>query len=420
MRYLWKIKKKEAVLVVLTSLQGKENTAYWDEFLELVKAADMEVVMHAKQHMKTVNSATYIGSGKVKEIKEMLESTAVDVVLIDHVLTPLQSRNLEKAWNRPIMDRNALILELFETRAVTAEAKLQIEAAKLNALLPKLVGSTSYLGRQSGGRNKGAGEKQLELDRRVIKRRIGEVRNELKRLEKQRAVRAAKRQRNDLPIVALIGYTNAGKSTIMNQLLDRFQKKTAKQVLEKDMLFATLDTSVRRIALDAHRQFLLIDTVGFVSDLPHELIEAFHSTLEQIKEADLLLQIVDGANPHYREQMQITSDTLQKLGVENIPMLTVFNKADRLQEKHPRCLREDRVMLCAKAEKDIDFLCDLISKRLYPLHQKWKLKIPYDDALLAQLRKQGILSEIHYLDDAMLVEIDADAERMRKWEAYLA
>ena len=181
-----------------------------------------------------------------------------------------------------------------------------------------------------------------------------------------------------------------------------------------------MDTSVRRIALDAHRQFLLIDTVGFVSDLPHELIEAFHSTLEQIKEADLLLQIVDGANPHYREQMQVTSDTLQKLGVENIAMLTVFNKADRLQEKHPRCLREDRVMLCAKAEKDIDFLCDLISKRLYPLHQKWKLKIPYDDALLAQLRKQGILSEIHYLDDAMLVEIDADAERMRKWEAYLA
>lgn len=413
------INKQEQVLVILTSINEKDHSAYWDEFIELIHAANMHIKIKIIQKMKTINSATYIGSGKVIEIQHQIKEQEIDLVVIDHVLSPLQSRNLEKAFGCPIMDRNALILEIFETRAVSAEAKLQIEAAQLNALLPKLVGSTSYLGRQSGGRNKGAGEKKLELDRRVIKRRISEVRKELKQLEKQRKIRAVKRRQINIPTVALIGYTNVGKSTLMNQLLKRFQKKEQKQVLQKDMLFATLDTSVRRIELDANRQFLLIDTVGFVSNLPHELIEAFHSTLEQIKEADLLIQVIDGSNPYYDEQIQVTQDTLQSLEVEHVPMLYLYNKADLLGKKHPIALNENSIQVSLTCDEDIDFLCDTISKHLFPMYETWKLKIPYESDAISQLRKQAVIRHISYEDEAMIVEVDLDHKRIIEWKDYL-
>ena len=314
--------EKEKALIVGVNIDYKENfSKSMDELENLVNACNIEVVDRQIQNLYEVNKPLYLGKGKAEEIGIIAKELGVDVVIFNNELSHTQLRNLQKIIDCPILDRTSLILEIFSKRARTKEAKLQVEVAKLQYMLPRLVGLHSSLGRQGGASglsNKGSGEKKLELDRRRIEEKLTELRKELEELSKDREVQRKKREESDIPLVSLVGYTNAGKSSLMNYMVDRFVKDVDKRVLEEDMLFATLETSVRKIELDDNRKFLLSDTVGFISELPHDLIKAFRSTLEEIKNADLLIEVIDYSDPSFDAQMQVTKETLEKIGAARI------------------------------------------------------------------------------------------------------
>ncbi len=303
-----------------------------DEMVCLVKACDMEPVGRVEQNMESVNTATYIGAGKVQEVREMAKALEADMVVFDNGLSPIQLRNLSEELGCAVMDRTTLILEIFSVRAKTREAKLQVEVARLQYMLPRLVGLHDALSRQGGASgamsNKGAGEKKLELDRRRLEQRLTTMRRELENIAEERKTQRKKRAESGIPRVALVGYTNAGKSTIMNAMLAAYVADEQKMVFEEDMLFATLDTTVRRIAPTDRNAFLLSDTVGFISNLPHNLVKAFRSTLEEVLEADLLVQVIDYSDENYMEHIRVTENTLKELGAEKIPMIYAYNKAD--------------------------------------------------------------------------------------------
>ena len=309
---------------------GKDRESYdatMKELEDLAKALGFEVAGILIQNTDTLTQRTYLGSGKVLELRDQVEREAADIVFFNEALSPMQVRNLEDLLDTEVMDRTGLILQIFSTRARTREAKLQVESARLQYLLPRLAHMRAGLSRQGGGSgrlsNKGAGEEQLELDRRHIEHRIADLRRQLEQMEKERGTQRARRLNSGLPLVALVGYTNAGKSTVLNRLLLQ-QENTRrgnsnaaegartgesapeKLVFEKDMLFATLDTSVRRIEPDGMRPFLLSDTVGFIRDLPHALVKAFRSTLEEVRFADLLVEVVDCSDPSFKEHMAVT------------------------------------------------------------------------------------------------------------------
>ena len=292
------------------------------ELKSLAKACNKETVGIVVQNMEGVNQQFYVGSGKVKEIKELADLQEADEILFDDALTPSQMRNLGKELDRTILDRTNLILDIFALRAKTKEAKLQVESARLQYMLPRLIGMREQLGRQGGASgsmsNKGAGETKLELDRRRIEHRISELRRELTEIEGNRETMRKRRDDSHVPQVALVGYTNAGKSTIMNHMMHLYGSKKEKTVLEKDMLFATLDTTVRSMEFPDHRSFLLTDTVGFIHKLPTDLIKAFRSTLDEVKYADLLLHVVDYSDENHKKQMEVTQKTLQEIGAGGI------------------------------------------------------------------------------------------------------
>lgn len=360
-----------------------------EELKSLAKACFMEPVGVITQRMECVNKGLYIGTGKVKEVKEAASLLEAVLVIFDDTLTPSQLRNLQKEIGVPILDRTSLILDIFETRARTREAKLQVESAKLKYLLPRLVGMHEALTRQGGTSgsmsSRGAGEKKLELDRRRIEHRISELSRELEEVVRERQVQRKKRQGAREPLVALVGYTNAGKSTIMNAMIDLYGMDQEKKVLEKDMLFATLDTTVRSIRTGNNKDFLLSDTVGFLHRLPHSLIKAFHSTLEEVLNADLLLHVVDYSDPRYREQMDTTWQTLKELGAGSIPMITVFNKADRLEEPiaYPKTAGEDKIYISAKEPESLVLLTRLILDKIYAEYTLADFLIPYEKGKIA-------------------------------------
>ena len=372
-----------------------------EELAGLARACYMEPVGMITQNMDFINKGLYMGTGKVQELKEAAQMLDAGLIIFNDTLTPSQLRNLQEEINKPVMDRTSLILDIFEKRARTREAKLQVESAKLQYLLPRLVGMHEALTRQGGTSgsmsSRGAGEKKLELDRRRIEHRISELNRELKEISGEREVQRKKRQNSRLPLVAMVGYTNAGKSTIMNAMIDRFVQDEEKKVLEKDMLFATLDTTVRRIDTGNNRDFLLSDTVGFIHKLPHGLVKAFRSTLEEIKDADLLLQVVDCSDAHYREQMATTQETLKELGAGDIPMLIVFNKADKAQNKiaYPRVNSEDRIYISAKETGSMELLVKVILDRIYADFVEINLLIPYE--------KGGIAS--YFMEEAHVLSV---------------
>lgn len=372
-----------------------------EELAGLARACYMEPVGMITQNMDFINKGLYMGTGKVQELKEAAQMLDAGLIIFNDTLTPSQLRNLQEEINKPVMDRTSLILDIFEKRARTREAKLQVESAKLQYLLPRLVGMHEALTRQGGTSgsmsSRGAGEKKLELDRRRIEHRISELNRELKEISGEREVQRKKRQNSRLPLVALVGYTNAGKSTIMNAMIDRFVQDEEKKVLEKDMLFATLDTTVRRIDTGNNRDFLLSDTVGFIHKLPHGLVKAFRSTLEEIKDADLLLQVVDCSDAHYREQMATTQETLKELGAGDIPMLIVFNKADKAQNKiaYPRVNSEDRIYISAKETGSMELMVKVILDRIYADFVEINLLIPYE--------KGGIAS--YFMEEAHVLSV---------------
>ncbi len=396
-----------------------------DEMSSLAEACDMEVVGRIEQHMERANTATYIGSGKVREAREMADALEADVIIFDNGLTPIQLRNLQNELDYPVMDRTTLILEIFSRRAKTREAKLQVETARLQYMLPRLVGLHKALSRQGGTSgamsSRGAGEKKIELDKRRLEQRLATMRRELAGISDERKTQRKQRASSNLPRVALVGYTNAGKSTIMNLLLSAFVEDEGKQVLEKDMLFATLDTTVRKIAPPNRNAFLLSDTVGFISNLPHNLIKAFRSTLDELREADLLLQVIDYSDENHAEHMKVTSETLKELGAGNIPMLYIFNKADLCGMGRLAAVQgEDRLYMCAKSENSIDALLSLIEQKLSGGYRECELLIPYKRGdIMSYLNENSAVYETDYREDGIYMRARLTVEDAGRYAQYV-
>ncbi len=415
----------EKVLIVGADF-GTDREAFersMKEMESLAKACFMEPVGVITQRMESMHKGLYIGPGKVGEVREAAGLLEAELVIFDDSLTPSQLRNLQKELEKPVMDRTALILDIFERRARTREARLQVESAKLKYLLPRLVGMHGAMTRQGGTSgsmsSRGAGEKKLELDRRRIEHRIAELSRELKAVSRERKVQRQKREGDRIPLVALVGYTNAGKSTIMNAMLDAYMQREEKKVLEKDMLFATLDTTVRRINTGNNKDFLLSDTVGFIHKLPHDLVEAFHSTLEEVENADLLLHVVDYSDSHYREQAKTTRETLQKLNAGAIPAITVYNKSDKCGEEavYPRRVGEDKIYISAKDESSLKMLTEMILERVY---LSAEFLIPYDKGQLISYfsQKAHVLSR-KYEEEGIRLKVKCHKADKEKYAKYL-
>ena len=409
-----------------------------EELAELAKACHMEPLCTVTQQLPRADMALYIGRGKAEELTQLVRETQAERVVFNDTLSPSQLRNLQKLLRVPIMDRTRLILEIFETRARTREAKLQVELAKLQYLKPRLIGLWETQNRQGGASGsmsaRGEGEKQLEIDRRTIDHRLSELRRELKQLGTERGTQRKKRSASHLPVVALVGYTNAGKSTIMNAMIDRWtpaQSAEDKKVFEADMLFATLDTSVRKIRVERGREFLLSDTVGFIHELPAALVEAFHSTLEEAAQADLLLQVVDGSDPHYPEQMKATLKTIRSLGAGSIPMITVFNKSDLREEEinYPRRgmkkesisgVTNENIYISAKETASIEMLTELILEKLEARFITREFLIPYRYGdVQAYLTEHARILKSEYLGHGVLLSLCCDPVTAARAEKML-
>ena len=414
--------------VLLVGVNVDDNPDFetsMEELESLAEACEMEVAAKIEQNLSSLNPAYYIGSGKVKEVQETVEQMDLDYVIFDETLSPSQLKNLQKEVGVPIMDRTNLILEIFSRRAKTREARLQVESANLQYMLPRLVGMREALGRQAGASgsmsNKGTGEKQIELDRRKIEKRISELRRELEAIEHDRNTQRKRRNDSSLPQVALVGYTNAGKSTLMNKMVETYVGKEEKMVVARDMLFATLDTTVRKINQNDRKDFLLSDTVGFISKLPHGLVKAFRSTLDEVRYADLLLQIVDVSDEHYREHIQVTEETLRELGAEKIPCIYVMNKADLIMEKEelPR-IDGNKIFMSARDGIGLQELLQMIKKRVFSGNREGIFLIPYEKGeIVSYLNSNATVSSQEYLAEGVKLFVDCRESDYSKYREYL-
>lgn len=381
-------KGKQTAVIVGVEISGEEHFLHsMEELRSLAEACGVEVVGEMAQKLNRVNASHYIGSGKVQELAALLRGTGAQMAVFNDELSPSQIRNLEADLQCKVIDRTILILDIFAERAKTKEAQLQVEVAQLQYMLPRLIGLRESLGRQRGGigtKNRGSGETKLELDRRRIEEKINALNKELETLVSQRQVQRKRRKRNQVPVICLVGYTNTGKSTILNTLLDVYGSAGSedKQVLARDMLFATLETSVRSMTLPDHKSFLVTDTVGFVSKLPHDLVKAFRSTLEEVAEADLLVHVVDCSNPEYERQMAVTEDTLKELGADGIPVIQAFNKADLLPDQELPLVRGSSVYLSAKQRIGVEELVELICSRIFRDDIHCEMLIPFEQGRL--------------------------------------
>lgn len=364
-----------AILVgVIYNNQNYDFEVSMRELKALAHACNIEVVDTMSQKLDHINVATYIGSGKIEELRLMVEATKANLVIFNEELTPSQIVNLEEGVQVEVTDRTSLILEIFASRAKTKEAKLQVEIATLRYMLPRLIGiSTGIYSQQGGSGFRGGGETKLELDRRRIKHQISAMEQELKEAVKQRQTQRMARAKNNVPVVALVGYTNSGKSTLMNRFLD-LSNKEEKQVLAKDMLFATLETATRSIVLPDKKKFLVTDTVGFVDQLPHHLVKAFRSTLEEVKDADLLLHIIDASSKEHETQIEVTNRVLQDIGVKDIPMIYVYNKTDISKEIVN--YREPSIAISALHDENLDAVIEVIKTQLFSDYRHCTMLIP--------------------------------------------
>lgn len=417
------IEQKTKVLIVGVNVNDREFfKESMEELISLVEACNMEVCGSVEQNLKAVNKPLYIGTGKVDEVKNKAIECGAEVIVFNNELSPTQLRNLQEDLDMPILDRTSLILEIFSTRAKTREAKLQVEVAKLQYMLPRLVGLHESLGRQGGGSglsNKGSGEKKLELDRRRIEDKLTELKKELEEVEQERNTQRKQRNESGIPKVALVGYTNAGKSTLMNAMVDIFLKDETKKVMEKDMLFATLETSVRKITLENNKSFLLSDTVGFISELPHNLIKAFRSTLEEVKNADLLLNVVDYSDPNHEEHIQVTKDTLKDLGADEIPVIYVFNKSDLMLDRLP-LVDGNEIYMSASNKKGINELIDLISSKIYSDYIDCEMLIPFEKGnIVSYFNENATIKQTEYLENGTLLKMNCKLSDYSKYMEYV-
>lgn len=413
---------KQRAIVVGVQLQRDDDFAYsMMELRNLADACFIEVVGELTQKAERINPSHYIGSGKIDELRALLEGLEAQTVIFNDELSPSQLRNLESELECVIMDRTILILDIFAERAKTREAQLQVEVARLQYSLPRLVGLRASLGRQGGGggaglRNRGAGETKLELDRRRIEDRISALQAELDKLVSTRQLQRKKRQKNEIPVVCLVGYTNTGKSSLMNALLENSDPETTKQVFAKDMLFATLETSVRSIELPDNKSFLLTDTVGFVSQLPHHLIKAFRSTLEEVTEADLLIHVVDFAHEEYEQLIQVTNETLKELGADGIPTIFAYNKCDLTDQPYPRVV-DNRIFMSVKERQGLEELVKSVRENIFNDYVVKEILIPFNQGrLVAYFNEHAHIMETSYEEEGTRLKLEcsiADFERHR-------
>lgn len=418
------MEEKQKVLLVGVNL----NDEFYffksmSELEELVKACQMLPIGSVVQNLKEINSAFYVGSGKLEEIKDKINELHPDLVVFNNELSPSQLKNLELKLDIQILDRTSIILNIFALRAKTNEAKMQVEISKLRYMLPRLSGLHLSLGRQGGGSgfsNKGSGEKQIELDRRIIEDRISKLNKELSELDTRRNIQRRKRSDSQIPLVSLVGYTNAGKSTLLNTLVDLSLSDESKKVYEEDMLFATLETSIRKIKIKDGKEFLLSDTVGFIRELPHMLIKAFRSTLDEVKNSDLLLHVVDFSDEDYEENIRVTNSTLKEIGADNIPVIYVFNKCDKVNDTKLPYVDGNKVYISAKNNIGINELINVISNNIFKEYVTCKMEIPFKRGdIVSYLKEKYDFISTQYTNDGTLIEICLNKKDYGKYKNYI-
>lgn len=391
---------ERVILVGVSQQDGDDAEDSVAELAELVETAGAVVVGTLIQKRENIHPGTYVGTGKVFELEELIEETGATGIVCDDELSPAQLKNLEEALKTKVMDRTLIILDIFAARASTSEGKIQVELAQLKYRLSRLSGLGRSLSRLGGGiGTRGPGEKKLEMDRRLINSRVAQLNRELKEVQRHREVNRQQRKRSGIPVVAVVGYTNAGKSTLLNHL-------TNAEVLEEDKLFATLDPTTRILELTNHQKVLMTDTVGFIRKLPHHLIDAFRSTLEEAKYADIILHVVDASNPQMDKQMYIVYDTLLNLEVEGKKIITAFNKTDRIGQPEPlHDFRAERtVHISAKYGDGLEDLKNILEEILREEKDFLECTIPYRDAgVIQKIREKGELLSEEYREDGIFV-----------------
>ena len=413
--------QEKVILVAVSTAEEEDTPASLDELEELASTAGAVTVARIIQNRERVHPGTYLGKGKIDEVRELLWDTRATGVICDDELSPAQLRNLEDALDTKVMDRTMVILDIFASRASTREGKIQVELAQLKYRAVRLVGMRNSLSRLGGGiGTRGPGEKKLETDRRLIHQRIGQLKEELADVKRHREVTRQQREKNFALSAAIVGYTNAGKSTLLNRL-------TGAGILAEDKLFATLDPTTRSFTLPGDQQILLTDTVGFIRKLPHHLIEAFKSTLEEAKYSDIILHVVDCSNPQMDMQMHVVRETLKDLEIVDKTVVTVFNKTDRLRAmvesgeagplaQLPRDFSADyQVRISAKTGEGLDELCGILEQIIRSRRVHLEKVYPYSQAGRIQtIRKYGQLLKEEYTEDGIAVEAYVPAELFAK------
>ena len=398
-----KEKTNRAVLVGLSahSLTREENATEesMEELKDLLETAGGQSVGMVLQQKDSPDPRTFIGQGKVEEVRQLVRTMGADMVIFDNALSPSQQRVLGEELKVGVLDRSALILDIFAQRARTREGRLQVELAQYKYLLPRLIGMWSHLERQEGAiGTRGPGETQLESDRRHIRRKISKLEEELRDVRRVRATQRQRREKNEVPVVAIVGYTNAGKSTLLNKL-------TGSEIPANNRLFDTLDTTTRTLEISDTCTVLLSDTVGFIRKLPHHLVEAFKATLEELSFADLLLHVIDASNPEWREQAQVVDQLILELGAEQTPRIEVFNKCDKWTgEIRPH--GEDIVSISAKTGEGLDKLLEAIGQRLDSGAKRVTIHLPYDKGgILDQLYQEAKVEQVEYTETIDVVAV---------------
>ena len=401
----------EKAILISVDTGEYDCDASLDELSELAKTAGAEEIARVIQKREAYESATVVGEGKLEEISELCKTYGAELLIFDCELTASQIRNIEDETDVRVIDRTMLILDIFAGRAVSAEGKLQVELAQLKYRLPRLMGIGASLSRLGGGiGTRGPGETQLETDRRHIRRRIDKLSEELRELEKRRGYARSRRKKDSVQVGAIVGYTNAGKSTLLNLL-------TGADVLAEDKLFATLDPTARSIELPDGRSLLLIDTVGLIRRLPHHLVEAFKSTLEEAASADIILHVCDASDPEAGEKADVTLKTLAELGAAEIPVVTILNKCDKITEHFP--VDEKTVKISALNNEGIDELLQVISHNLPQTSRRMKLLLPYDKAgLSAQIRNNGKVFSEEYTENGVLLDALVELPLIKQMSEY--